>query len=53
MSIFKKKKQPESVSIEKTFAELDSLTSSLLKENEKKLKNLLTNQTGASIIDNR
>lgn len=52
MSIFKKKKTSQQ-SIEITFQQLDSLTESLLKRNEKNLKNLLTNGTDASIIDNR
>lgn len=52
MSIFKKKKTSQQ-SIETTFQQLDNLTESLLKRNEKKLKNLLTNGTDAFIIDNR
>lgn len=52
MTFFKKKKT-EQQSIEATFQQLDNLTNSLLKENEKILKNLLTNRTDASIIDNR
>lgn len=50
---FHKKKKTEQQSIETTFEQLDNLTKSLLKENEKNLKNLLTNGTYASIIDNR
>lgn len=50
---FNKKKRTEQQSIETTFQQLDNLTNSLLKENEKNLKNLLTNRTDASIIDNR
>lgn len=52
MSIFKKKRTSQQ-SIETTFQQFDSLTESLLKRNEKNLKNLLTNGTDASIIDNR
>lgn len=51
--MFFKKKKTQQVDVEKVFLQVDDITQNLLKKNEKILKNLLTNGTDASIIDNR